>query len=80
MEAAMARRRLGQEELLARSEPRAAASLSQLAGLIDRAAIDRALAGISASAKGELGWPPLALLTALRALPEGSSVVAGELA
>jgi hypothetical protein len=76
----MARRRLGQEDLLARAEPRWSASLSELAALLDRAAIDRALAGISASAKGELGWPPLALLTALRALPEGSGVVAGELA
>jgi IS5 family transposase len=65
----MARRRIGQEELLARAEPRAAASLSQRAGLIDRAAIDRHLVGISAAAKGERGWSPLALLTALRALP-----------
>jgi hypothetical protein len=71
----MARRRLGQEDVLARSEPGAAASLSQRAGLIDRT-----LAGISASAKGELGWPPLARLTALRALPEGSGVAAGDLA
>jgi hypothetical protein len=71
----MARRRLGQEELLARSEPGAAVSSSQLAGLIDRH-----LVGISAAAKGELGWPPLALLTALRRLPEGAGVVAGDLA
>jgi hypothetical protein len=48
--------------------------------VLDWVEIDRALAGISASAKGELGWPPLALLTALRALPEGAGVVAGELA
>jgi len=31
----MARRRIGQEDLIARSEPRAATSLSHLAGLID---------------------------------------------
>jgi hypothetical protein len=80
VEAAMARRRIGQEELLARAEPRWSASLSELAALLDWVEIDRALAGISASAKGELGWPPLARLTALRGLPEGSGVVAGELA
>jgi hypothetical protein len=47
VEAAMARRRLGQEELLARAEPRAAASLSQRAGLIDRTVIDRGHFGLS---------------------------------
>jgi len=61
----MARRRIGQEDLIARSEPRGARSLSQLAGLIDWVEIDRHLVGISASAKGEPGWPPLALLRAL---------------
>jgi IS5 family transposase len=61
----MARRRIGQEELLARAEPRWSASLSELAALLDWVEIDRALAGISASAKGELGWPPLALFRAL---------------
>ena len=35
----MARRRIGQEELMARSEPRSNASLRQMAGLIDRAEI-----------------------------------------
>jgi hypothetical protein len=64
-EVGMARRRIGQEDLLARAEPRAATSLSQLAGLIDWVEIDRHLVGISASAKGEPGWPPLALLRAL---------------
>jgi IS5 family transposase len=43
-------------------------SLSQLAGLIEGAAIARDLVGLSASRKGEPGWPPVALLTALRAL------------
>jgi hypothetical protein len=46
---------MGQEELLARAEPRWSASLSELAALLDWVEIDRALAGISASAKGELG-------------------------
>jgi transposase, IS5 family len=61
----MARRRIGQEDLIARPEPKAASSLSELAALLDRAAIDRALVGISAAAKGEPGWPPLALFRAL---------------
>lgn len=52
----MARRRIGQEDLVARLEPRAATSLAQLAGLIDWAAIDRHLVGISGSPKGEPGW------------------------
>ena len=61
----MARRRIGQEDLVARPEPRAASSLAELAGLLDWHEIDRALAGISAAAKGEPGWPPLALFRAL---------------
>src|ERR671920_415493 len=61
----MARRRIGQEDLIARPEPRAASSLSELAALLDCHEIDRALAGISAAAKGEPGWPPLALFRAL---------------
>src|SRR3712207_8734619 len=61
----MARRRIGQEDLIARPEPRAASSLSELAALLDWHEIDRALAGVSASVKGELGWPPLALFRGL---------------
>ena len=61
----MARRRIGQEDLIARSEPRSGASLAELVALLDWAEIDRALAGVSASVKGELGWPPLALFRAL---------------
>src|SRR4051794_32636261 len=61
----MARRRIGQENLLARPEPRAAASLTDLGALLDWAEIDRHLAGISAAARGEPGWPPLALFRAL---------------
>jgi len=57
----MARRRIGQEDLIARPEPRAASSLSELAALLDWSEIDRHLVGISGAAKGELGWPPLAL-------------------
>ena len=61
----MARRRIGQEDLIARPEPRAASSLTELVALLDWAEIDRALAGLSAAAKGEPGWPPLALFRAL---------------
>jgi transposase, IS5 family len=64
-EATMARRRIGQEGLVARPEPRAAASLAELAALLDWAGIDLALVGISAAAKGEPGWPPLALFRGL---------------
>jgi IS5 family transposase len=49
--------------------------LSRLAGLIDWTAIDRHLVGISASAKGELGWPPLALFAARRALPPARALL-----
>ena len=61
----MARRRIGQEDLIARPQPRAASSLTELAALLDWAEIDRHLADISGAAKGELGWPPLALFRAL---------------
>ena len=40
-------------------------SLDQVAGLIDWTELDRLLACISASAKGEPGWPPLALFRGL---------------
>ena len=61
----MARRRIGQEDLIARAEPRAALPLSELAALLDWTEIDRHLADISAAAKGERGWPPLALFRGL---------------
>jgi IS5 family transposase len=54
----MARRWIGQEDFLARPEPRYGASLIELAGLIDWPEIDRTLADISAATKGEAGWPP----------------------
>ncbi|HEX6016426.1 MAG TPA: IS5 family transposase [Geminicoccaceae bacterium] len=61
----MARRRIGQEDLIARPEPRAASSLADLAALLDWAGIDRHLVCLSAATKGELGWPPLALFRSL---------------
>jgi transposase, IS5 family len=61
----MARRRIGQEDLIARPEPRSASLLAELAALLDWAEIDRHLVGISVAAKGEPGWPPLALFRAL---------------
>ena len=61
----MARRRIGQEDLSARPEPRAALPLLELAALLDWAEMDRHLIGISAAAKGEHGWPPLALFRGL---------------
>ena len=62
----MARRRIGQERLaigVARASKRS--SLDEVSALVDWAALDSLLAGISASAKGEPGWPPLALFRAL---------------
>ena len=38
----MARRRIGQEDLIARPEPRAASSLSELAALLDWPLLSRA--------------------------------------
>jgi IS5 family transposase len=61
----MARRRIGQEELLARAEPRSGGSLQRLAAMIDWTPVDRCLADISASVRGERGWPPMALFRAL---------------
>jgi IS5 family transposase len=61
----MARRRIGQEDLIAGLEPRTASSLTEIAALLDWAEIDQHLVGISAAARGEPGWPPLALFRAL---------------
>jgi IS5 family transposase len=62
----MARRPIGQEQLaIGGPEPRGGTSLDEVAALVDWAELDGLLAGISASAKGEPGWPPLALLRAL---------------
>src|SRR5829696_6723449 len=62
----MARRRIGQERLaLGGVEARGGSALDEVAALVDWAELDRLLAGISASTKGEPGWPPLALFRAL---------------
>jgi IS5 family transposase len=62
----VARRQIGQEQLaLSGAEPRGGSALDEVAALVDWAELDHLLAGISASAKGEPGWPPLALFRAL---------------
>ena len=62
----MARRRIGQERLgLSNRRSVGGSALDEVAGLIEWTELDRLLAGISASAKGEPGWPPLALFRAL---------------
>ncbi len=62
----MARRQIGQEQLaLGGAEPRGSSSLDAVEALVDWAEVDGLLADISASAKGEPGWPPLALFKAL---------------
>src|SRR5215217_1465669 len=62
----MARRRIGQEHLrLCDCQSSRTGSLDVVQGLIDWAAIDRHLALIYASAKGDQAWPPLAVFKAL---------------
>ncbi|MCF3639649.1 transposase [Rhizobium sp. TRM95111] len=61
----MSRRRIGQEAFGFAVGRRVASSLDDLAGLIDWAAVDQALVGISCAAKGEPAWPPLALFKAM---------------
>jgi transposase, IS5 family len=62
----MARRRIGQERLqFGDGAARRSGSLGEIAGLIDWSEIDRHLAVIYASAKGEPAWPPLSLFKAL---------------
>ena len=62
----MARRRIGQEHLrLCDCESSRTGSLDVVQGLIDWAEIDRHLAPVYASAKGEQAWPPLSLFKAL---------------
>jgi transposase, IS5 family len=66
VEVAMSRRRIGQERLaVGGAQARGGTSLDEMAALVDWAELDRLLAGISASPKGEPGWPPLALFRAL---------------
>ena len=62
----MARRRIGQEQLaIMGSQRRGDTSLDEMRRLVDWTEIDRLMSGVSAAAKGELGWPPLALFRAL---------------
>jgi len=62
----MARRRIGQEQLaIMGSHRRGDTSLDEMSQLVDWTEIDRLLSGVSAAARGELGWPPLALFRAL---------------
>src|ERR671912_2098882 len=62
----MSRRRIGQERLaLGDLAPRGGTALDEVAALLDWAEPERLLLGIPASAKGEPGWPPLALFRAL---------------
>ena len=62
----MARRRIGQERLeLGVTPARKPSSLDEVAAMIDWAELDRLLGDISAAAKGQQGWPPLALFQAL---------------
>lgn len=60
----MARRRIGQEVMgFVREERRT--PLDELDAAIDWAPLEARLAPIHAAARGELGWPPIALLKAL---------------
>jgi transposase, IS5 family len=62
----VARRRIGQERLaMGGVGPCGGTSLDEVAALVEWAELDNLLAGISASPKGEPGWPPLALFRAL---------------
>ena len=62
----MARRRIGQEKLWGERTARSGGtSLDDVAVLVDCAELDQVLVGVSASSKGEPGWPPLALFRAL---------------
>jgi transposase, IS5 family len=63
---AMARRRIGQEQLaIGTANGRGCNILDETLTLIDWTEIDRSLVEIYASAKGEPAWPPLALFRAL---------------
>lgn len=62
----MSRRRIGQESFgFEDRRGGARSSLDDLAGLIDWAPVEHALAEISSAAKGEPAWPPLALFKAM---------------
>ena len=61
----MAHRSIGQERFGFSGQLRSGASLNELAGLIDWQPIAVLLEPLYPSAKGELGWPPLAMFKAL---------------
>jgi len=62
----MPRQRIGQERLAGGDlEPCGGKSLDEMAALLDWAEVGCLLAGTPVSAKGEPGWPPLALFRAL---------------
>lgn len=61
----MARRRIGQERLRMIEAGAGGTALDQIAALVDWPEVDRHLTGIYAAAKGERGWPPLALFRAM---------------
>lgn len=62
----MPRRRIGQERIkLGDGELRMRSPLDEVSALVNWAELDRQLAGISSAARGEPGWPPLALFRAL---------------
>lgn len=62
----MPRRQIGQERFgLGSASAHKHSSLDDMAALVDWAEVERLLSGISAAAKGEPSWPPLALFRAL---------------
>lgn len=62
----MGRRRIGQESFgFAGARGHRHSALDDLADLIDWTPVEQALVGISNAAKGEPGWPPLALFKAM---------------
>jgi hypothetical protein len=62
----MPRRQIGQERIsFAIRQARKRSSLDEVVALVDWTEVDRLLSDISAAAKGEAGWPPLALFRAL---------------
>ena len=66
LRAVLARRRIGQERLWSSgTRPRGGRSLDEVSALLDWTELDGLLSGVSAAAKGELRWPPLALFRAL---------------
>ena len=62
----MPRRQIGQERIaFSIKQPGKRSSLDEVVALVDWTEVDRLLSDISAAAKGEAGWPPLALFRAL---------------